>query len=131
MEMGLVPVILSDGWVPPRGPHWPDFSVTVPERDVTQLVSILDGYGDRWSDMGTRDRETWLEWFSPPKQFNYIVDSCAEIMGSVKVSEARVRRAWPLLVASARARADFARLRVSVRATGSAALRHIRPGHGR
>jgi hypothetical protein len=104
MEMGLVPVILSDGWVPPRGPAWQDFSVTVPERHVRQLVPILEEYGERWKEMGHHARHAWLDWFSPPKQFNYVVDSCADIMRTAKLPERQVRRAWPLLTGLERAR---------------------------
>ena len=50
--MGLVPVILSDGWVRPRGPQWQDFSVTASERDVTRLVPIPERHGDDWLEMG-------------------------------------------------------------------------------
>jgi hypothetical protein len=104
MEMGLVPVILSDGWVRPRGPQWHDFSVTVSERDVRQLVPILEEYGERWKEMGDHARQAWLEWFSPPKQFNYVVDSCADIMRTAKLPERQVRRTWPLLTGLERAR---------------------------
>ena len=104
LQMGLVPVILSDGWVPPRGPRWQDFSVAVSESNVPHLVQILEEYGEQWREMGQRARQAWLEWFSPPKQFNYIVDSCADIRRTAKISERQVRRMWPLLLGSRRAR---------------------------
>jgi len=129
MEMGLVPVILSDGWVPPRGPRWQDFSVTVLERDVTRLVPILERYGDDWFDMGHNARQNWLDWFSPPKQFNYIVDSCIEIMGTAKVNEKRFRRAWPLLLLLARTRRVVNRLRTFAAARFSR-RRHVLKDRG-
>ncbi len=125
MEMGLVPVILSDGWVRPRGPQWRDFSVTVSERDVTRLVPILEGYGDDWLEMGQNARQIWLEWFSPPKQFNYIVDSCIEIKRKAKVTEKSFRQAWPLLLALARARLAVNNLRTFAAAQFSR-VRHVR-----
>jgi hypothetical protein len=75
--------------------------------------------------MGQNARQIWLEWFSPPKQFNYIVGSCIEIMGTAKVTEKCFRRAWPLLLALARARLAVNHLRTFAAAQFSR-LRHVR-----
>jgi hypothetical protein len=54
--------------------------------------------------MGHKARQAWLKWFSPPKQFNYVIDSCVDIMRTAKISERHVRRMWPLLLGSRRDR---------------------------
>jgi len=64
---------------------------------VRNLVPILQAYGDGWIEMGQRARQAWLDWFSPPKQFNYVIDSCADIMRTAKVAETPGSTAWPLL----------------------------------
>src|SRR5205823_9816563 len=42
MRMGRVPVILADGWVPPIGPRWDDFSIRVHERDFAMVPQLLE-----------------------------------------------------------------------------------------
>lgn len=42
MQLGRVPVILSDEWVPPEGPAWPDFAIRVAESRVAELYDAPD-----------------------------------------------------------------------------------------
>ncbi len=64
MMAGRVPVIIADDWVEPLGPHWPDFSVRVLERDVSQLPSLLKLQEPRARQMGREARKSWETWFS-------------------------------------------------------------------
>ena len=104
MQMGVAPVVLSDRWLLPAGPRWNDFAVLVPECDVDRLDHILEGYGDRWRQMGRLARQEWLRWFSPPRRFNYIVDQMVAIGERAVVPERLVHRLWPAMVAADRAR---------------------------
>jgi hypothetical protein len=110
MEMGRVPVIISDAWVEPIGPKWAEFSVRVLEADVSRLIEILEPLEDHCHEMGRRARDEWLRWFSPDKQFNYIVDSCVDIRRTALVSEQYVRLTWPAIVGLARIRASAQRV---------------------
>jgi hypothetical protein len=79
MESQRVPVILSDGWVPPYGPNWPDFSLQVREESARLLPSILEEAEDRWVDMARKAREAWLEWFAPSVKFHRMTEECLSI----------------------------------------------------
>lgn len=104
MELGRVPVIVSDHYEAPLGPRWDDFSIRVAEHDVGNLESILEPFESRADQMGVRARQEWLKWFSPPKQFNYIVDACIDIQRKAKVPEQYMRLLWPLFLARDRLR---------------------------
>lgn len=76
MEMGRVPVILSDEWVAPQGPRWSDFSLHLPESCLPDLESILAGHVPGQPGMARLAREEWLRWFDKPVCFHHLVESC-------------------------------------------------------
>ena len=78
MLMGRVPVIISDQWVPPKGPGWGNFSIRIPESDLQDLPSTLTRMEDRAEEMGRRARLVWEEWFSPQVSFHRIVEWCLD-----------------------------------------------------
>lgn len=80
MAAGRVPVIISDEWVPPLGPTWADFSLTVPERKVRDLPEIIARQEYRFPDMSKAARVAWEEWFAPDVLFHRMVEACTEIM---------------------------------------------------
>jgi hypothetical protein len=86
MEMGISPVILSDGWLLPEGPDWDRFAVFVEESRVDELEVILEPLRGESARRGQLAREAWLNWFAPEKQF----DRMAEIISTIKA-----RRRWP------------------------------------
>jgi hypothetical protein len=61
MQLGRVPVVLSDEWAPPAGLAWDDFSLRVDERDVARLPAILEKRADDAEAMGLRARDAWEE----------------------------------------------------------------------
>jgi hypothetical protein len=92
LQAGRVPVILSDAWVPPRGPAWDEFSLRVPEREVAGLPALLQAEEGRWSEMARRAREAWEEWFAPEVVFHRTVESCAELLRVRRLPEAVAAR---------------------------------------
>ena len=80
MAAGRVPVIISDEWVPPLGPTWADFSITVPERKVRGIAEIVASQEHRFPDMSNAARAAWEEWFAPNVLFHRMVEACTEIM---------------------------------------------------
>ena len=79
MCTGRVPVIISDQWVPPLGPKWDTFSITVPEADVDSLPRILEQRQAEAAKMGLIARQEWETYFSPPVFFHRVIELCLEI----------------------------------------------------
>ncbi len=52
MQLGRVPVILSDAWAAPSGPPWPDIAFRVAESRVVEIPALLRRYEGRAADMG-------------------------------------------------------------------------------
>ena len=82
MEMGRVPVILSDEWVPPPGPRWDEFSIRVPENRAGEISAILSNYSDRHEIMGRLARSSWEQWFAKPVCFHRLIELCADIQAT-------------------------------------------------
>ncbi len=76
MEMGRVPVIISDDWVPVEGPEWETFSIQVPEDKVEMIPEILESKKSEAKEMGRKAREAWETWFSKEACFHHIAESC-------------------------------------------------------
>ncbi len=74
MQAGRVPVIISDDWVPPRGPAWDELAVFVPENRVADIPRLLEQAEARWPDMARRARAAWEEFFAPDTVFHYFVE---------------------------------------------------------
>lgn len=81
MQLGRVPVILSDEWEPPRGVPWPDFSLRVRESNVHALPSILEGRRRDAREMGRLARHAWERWMRPgPTLLRRWLEAIEEIM---------------------------------------------------
>jgi hypothetical protein len=91
MRMGRVPVILSDGWIPPVGPRWDEFSLRVPERDFTQLPALLERFEPEAVTMGGLARKEWERWFSEEVVFHQLVELCLDIRAKRKLPESLSR----------------------------------------
>ncbi len=79
MEAGAVPVLISDGIALPHGPHWDDFSLRIPERDVASIPAVLESFESRAAEMGAKARSEWGKYFSPTTSFGSLVTWAAEI----------------------------------------------------
>jgi hypothetical protein len=99
MEMGRVPVILSDEWVPPPGPRWNEFSVRVPECRTGEISAILSNYSDRHEVMGRLARRAWEQWFAKPVCFHRLIELCADIQAT-PLRPYSTLRAWGTLFRS-------------------------------
>ena len=91
MNMGRVPVIISDAWVPPSGPDWNAFSIRVPEHHIAAIPSILEENEIVAPEMGKKARLAYEEWFAPDVAFHRIVEWCLEIMRTRRRSETVLR----------------------------------------
>jgi hypothetical protein len=93
MRTGRVPVVLSDGWVPPVGPKWDDFALRVPERDFARLPTLLEKLEPKAVEMGRLARTEWERWFSDEVLFHHLVELCLDIRAKRKLPESLSR--WP------------------------------------
>jgi hypothetical protein len=118
MEMGRVPVVLSDEWVPPDGPPWDEFMFRFPENSVPNIGELLATQCDRAESMGRRAREVWLEWFSKQVAFHRLVEWCADLM-QAQPGLFSAMRAWNVLLKPPHRRiwlgGEFRRMRVRAR----------------
>jgi Exostosin family len=110
MQMGRVPVILSDEWVPPDGPCWDEFSIRIPEKEVLNLPQILEKREGEALRLGLKARQEWERWFAPEVVFNTVVDWCLDIKKSRRVPEVISRLAvYPNIVARPKVLRAYAR----------------------
>lgn len=93
MRMGRVPIIISDQWVPPVGPHWEKFSIRIKERDFAHIPSLLEQRESEGVAMGELARKQWEEWFSDEVVFHRLVESCLDIRRERHLPENLAR--WP------------------------------------
>jgi hypothetical protein len=87
MKMGRSPVILSDEWVPPEGPKWDEFSIRIPEAEVTNVPAILEKKESEAVAMGLRARQEWERWFAPEVLFDTVVNWCLDIKAARRLPE--------------------------------------------
>jgi hypothetical protein len=88
MGMGRVPVILSDGWLPPSGPSWEEFAIQVPETDFARIPRLLEEREAEAVQMGECARREWERWFSDEVLFHHLVQLCLDIREARKIPEA-------------------------------------------
>jgi hypothetical protein len=65
MQLGRVPVILADDWVPPYGIPWPEFSLRVAEDRLRDLPEILERRREDAAEMGRAARDAWERYMRP------------------------------------------------------------------
>lgn len=91
LAAGRVPVIISDQWVPPDGPDWPSFSLTVAESQVGQLPELLERAEPGFDTMAARCLAEYQNWFSRESRFNRMVEQLVELQASPAVQRWRRR----------------------------------------
>ena len=92
MQLGRVPVILADDWVPSEGPPWQDFSIR-----VSELPEILEPLRRDAAEMGRAARAAWEQWMKPgPVLLSRWLGSVEQIlrMRAPDWDEATMRARW-------------------------------------
>jgi Exostosin family len=123
MQLGRVPVILSDAWVPPAGPEWNSFSVRLPERSVGNLPELLAAYAERSAEMGRLARSAWEEWFAPRIIFHRFAEALDRLRADGRSHPRWARAWWPVTAGAARV---YRTLDRAARAAAKAGLRLVR-----
>lgn len=65
MALGRAPVIISDEWVPIKGPDFRTCAVFVKEAELERLPAILQEREPHWREMGRHAQAAWSEYFDP------------------------------------------------------------------
>lgn len=79
LKLGVAPVIIADGWLPPIGPNWEEFAIFVPESDLGRLEEIVAAREGDWRAMGEKAATAHAQYFSDEAYFNFLVANCALI----------------------------------------------------
>lgn len=64
MELGVAPVVMADGWLPPKGIDL-SFCLFVKESQLAQLDAIVRSHEDEWQQRGALARLTFNANFGP------------------------------------------------------------------
>jgi hypothetical protein len=104
MRLGVAPVVVADGWVPPSGPDWGRIALFVAERDVARLVDVLEAHRGEAARRGAEARRAWEQWFAPEVFFDRLVDAASAASGSKPALSAAYLALAPLWVALFRVR---------------------------
>jgi Exostosin family len=80
MQLGRVPVILSDAWVPVAGVPWDEFALFVPEGKVATLPALLERHQTAAAHMGQRARAVWLQHFAPDRALPHLLQQASDLL---------------------------------------------------
>ena len=82
LAAGRVPVIISDDWVPPRGPDWAACSLRWPEGRIEGLLEVLEERDQDWSAMSAVARREYAEYFARDVAFHRLLELYGELVES-------------------------------------------------
>lgn len=80
MQLGRVPVIISDDWVRVPGVPWEECSLTIPEAEIGSIPDLLNARLADAQEMGAMARRVWESHFSPDVSLRRIVDAAKDLM---------------------------------------------------
>ncbi len=92
MSAGVAPVLISDNYLLPPNVDWSSFLLQVPEKDIARLPDLLKAELLTSSHRGNLARKAWQQHFSPEREWESIVDSCAAALHHGPPSETIFRR---------------------------------------
>jgi hypothetical protein len=86
MQLGRVPVIISDAWLKVPGIDWDTFSITVPENSIPHIPAILRERKEDAVEMGKLAKKCWDEYFSPEVSLMQLaVSACALVQNQYTI----------------------------------------------
>jgi len=105
LSAGRVPVVISDGWLPPPRIDWEACAVRVRERDVLTIPALLERLEPRWTEMARAGARAFDDHFASQRLWNHYGDSLEQL------ALCRTRRPWWLQRQVARLAVRHVRLR--------------------
>jgi hypothetical protein len=95
MAFGRVPVIISDSWQPAPGIPWQEFSVLVPEREVSRIPGLLERLEGNAQRMGQSARQVFDAHFASGIFLDQLLNVLMSRYSNLLFTpEAIFRRAW-------------------------------------
>jgi len=95
MSFGRVPVIISDGWQPPPGIPWREFSVVIPERNVSGIPVVPEKLESKAQLMGELARQVFDAHFAPAIFLDRMVTTLISKYANLSFTPAAICwRAW-------------------------------------
>jgi hypothetical protein len=99
MEMGVAPVIISDGWVPVRGVDW-TFAIFVDESQVRRIDRIVRDHASEWMQRGRAAREAFDRHFANDRTPQNLHAQISRLLANLDPRRERIiRRMVPLFQA--------------------------------
>lgn len=94
MQLGRVPVILSDDWVPPGGVNWLDCSLRVAESRIGDVPELLASREKDWREMGALARSEWEKWFAPETRVHTAIKYVEDLRNQRTTDEREFHKEW-------------------------------------
>jgi len=113
MQVGVAPVIISDGWLFPRGPRWRDFSIVLKQKHIRDLEKVVQSYENSYAEMGVLARTAFETYFAESRYFNYVIANCLSIMRAQRIPEALYWKSNRVLLSLRKGKAKLRLLRRS------------------
>lgn len=80
MAAGRIPVIISDAWVPPKGPDWDSFAIWCRESEVADLPRRLEREEATSETRMRSAAEAYDQHFAESVRFDKMIDLVAELL---------------------------------------------------
>lgn len=116
LAAGRVPVVISDGWIPPPRLDWRAAIVRVCESDVTKIPALLEGLEPEWPQLVDAGAQLFQSAFAPEMVWHYTCESLEAVLRGRPAGHSHWRhdpQFWvtPLLSATFAARRKIGELR--------------------
>jgi hypothetical protein len=98
MEMGVAPVVMADGYLPPEGPDWESFALMVPERKLGELEALVVAHEGENVERGRLARAAFEQWFAPEVAFNHLIAAVVRVRDEKRISERWVQPFWKYML---------------------------------
>lgn len=82
MALKRAPVIISDEFIPPTGPHWNSFAIFIPQKNIKNIEEILREYESRSEELGEKANEAWKSFFAPDVIQNYYANALMSLINN-------------------------------------------------
>jgi hypothetical protein len=95
MQLGAVPVLISDDWVLPLGPDWKKCILRIPERALDTLETTLIAHEEAAPEMGMEAQRAYEKFFDGEAYVRYLVDAARSIRATHPlIPESWFRLGW-------------------------------------
>jgi hypothetical protein len=101
MKAGRVPIIISDGYVPPIGIDWDSCSIRIREDDIRRIRQVVEANMDRWPSMAANARAVWETHFSELNLLARLASGIQEMRAAATKVDLAYKTAYAARIAAA------------------------------